>query len=279
VQKKLIQKYIRPLTPLPTSLTPAGQPMENIRCVLFDIYGTLFISGSGDIGLAEQNLARTKGIEELLIAYGIRQTVRALLSRFHGAIQSRHAALRQKGIDYPEVRIDQIWQEVLPIKARETVKQFALEFEWISNPAYPMPNLANLLSACREKEKSMGIISNAQFYTPWLFRWFLGADPEDLGFIPDLIFYSYRYEIAKPSPALFEMAAERLKTRGIQPSAVLFLGNDMLNDIYPARHVGFQTALFAGDERSLRIRTKDPRCRDLTPDLVVTDLGQLIQFI
>ena len=57
------------------------------------------------------------------------------------------------------------------------------------------------------------------------------------------------------------------------------LGNDMLNDIYPARNVGFQTALFAGDKRSLRLRTEDPRCRDLTSDLVVTDLGQLIQLI
>jgi hypothetical protein len=29
----------------------------------------------------------------------------------------------------------------------------------------------------------------------------------------------------------------------------------------------------------LRLRTEDPRCRDLTSDLVVTDLGQLIQLI
>jgi putative hydrolase of the HAD superfamily len=53
----------------------------------------------------------------------------------------------------------------------------------------------------------------------------------------------------------------------------------MLNDIYPARKAGFKTALFAGDQRSLRMRSDDPRCRDLTPDLVVTDLGQLIAVI
>jgi len=279
MQKALIQKYIRRLVPQPTSLTPTGQLQGDIRCVLFDIYGTLFISGSGDISFTDQSLSQVKAANRLLKTYGIRKDARSLLDEFQRAIQARHAELRKKGIDFPEVSIDQIWQKVLQIRERETVRQFALEFELISNPAYPMPHLANLLSACRQKEKSMGIISNAQFYTPWLFRWFLKAEPEGLGFRSDLIFYSYRYERAKPSPSLFEMAAAKLAAEGIQTSDVLFLGNDMLNDIYPARHAGFQTALFAGDKRSLRLRTEDPRCRALKPDVVVTDLGQLIQLI
>jgi putative hydrolase of the HAD superfamily len=62
---------------------------------------------------------------------------------------------------------------------------------------------------------------------------------------------------------------------GVEPSAVLYVGNDMLKDIHPARSVGFRTALFAGDRRSLRLRQEDSRCRKLSPDLIVTDLGQL----
>jgi len=53
----------------------------------------------------------------------------------------------------------------------------------------------------------------------------------------------------------------------------------MLNDIYPAQKVGFQTALFAGDKRSLRLRNDDPRCKNLKPDLVITDLIQLLDHI
>jgi len=53
----------------------------------------------------------------------------------------------------------------------------------------------------------------------------------------------------------------------------------MLNDIYPANAIGFQTALFAGDQRSLRLRTDDPRCVNLKPDLVLTDLAQLLKYI
>jgi putative hydrolase of the HAD superfamily len=160
-----------------------------------------------------------------------------------------------------------------------TIRKFAIEFELITNPVYPMPNLESTLSGCRQKGLLMGIISNAQFYTPLLFNWFLNAEIEDLGFDPGLLFYSHRFEVAKPSPLLFEMAAETLHSKGIEPACALYVGNDMLNDIYPATAMGFQTALFAGDRRSLRLRTDDPRCADLSPDLVITDLGQLDQYI
>jgi len=279
INKKSIQKYIRPLKPIATSLTPAGDLIDGIRCVLFDIYGTLFISGSGDISSAKQNSPQMEAIELLLAKYEIDKTPRALLDALQRAIKARHAALRDTGIDFPEIKIDRIWQQVLQADDKDRIRQFAAEFELISNPVYPMPNLSELLSACRQQGLLMGIISNAQFYTPWLFQWFLGSDPEGLGFSPDLIFYSYIFERAKPSPALFKKAAGKLTEKGIQPASVLYIGNDMLNDIYPAQNTGFKTALFAGDQRSLRLRTADPRCQNLTPDLVLTDLGQLIGLI
>ena len=279
IHKILFRKYIRRLTPLPTSLTPTGRLKGAVRCMLFDIYGTLFISESGDISLVEQDPTQLGSIENLLGKYEIHKSVRTLLDELHGAIQSRHAELHNMGIDFPEVRIDQVWQQVLQINAQATVRQFALEFELITNPVYPMPNLANLLSACRQKKIPMGIISNAQFYTAYLFDWFLFSGLEDLGFCPELIFFSYKFEIAKPSAALFKMAAEKLKEKEIPPASTIYIGNDMLNDILPAKTAGFQTVLFAGDRRSLRLRSDNPRCRHLKPDLVVTDLAQLIQLV
>lgn len=279
VNKESIQKYLHPLAPLKTSLTPAGKLREEIKCVLFDIYGTLFISGSGDIDRTEPDSPQLAQLKELLAEYRIHKTPRTILEELNGAVNARHAALRQRGVDFPEVNIDQIWRQVLQNEDQTAVRQFAAEFEFITNPAFPMPHLVDLLTACREQGLLMGIISNAQFYTPCLFEFFFDSGPEGLGFSPDLIFYSYRFAVAKPSVALFETAAARLKAKKIKPAWVLYIGNDMLNDIYPAKLTGFQTALFAGDRRSLRLRADDPRCRDLTADLVVTDLGQLIQFI
>jgi putative hydrolase of the HAD superfamily len=275
MKKALINKYLQPLAPLPTSLSPRGDLRQRIQCILFDIYGTLFISGSGDINLDQQNAPPLEQIKQLLDQYAIPQSPRQILEKLYNSIETRHGVLRNRGVDHPEVIIEQIWRQVLKINDPFTIKQFAVEFELITNPVGPMPNLASMLSACRRKNLVMGIISNAQFYTPFLFDWFLNSDVEALGFDPELLFYSYRYETAKPSPTLFKMAAEKLASKGIPPGAVLYIGNDMLNDIYPANAIGFQTALFAGDKRSLRLRTDDPRCADLRPDLVLTDLGQL----
>ena len=273
---KYIQKHIQPLSPIPTSTPQAGRLKEEVRCILFDIYGTLFISGSGDISLARQNSPHVDSIRTLLDRHDIQFTPRVLLKKFQDTIKTRHAALRQRGIEFPEVQIDHIWQQVLGTDPKINIEAFAVEFEYITNPVYPMPGLANLLTACRKMGLLMGIISNAQFYTPYLFKWFLGHTPEDLGFSPELVFYSFKFEMAKPSQALFKMAADKLIEKEIAPSSVLYIGNDMLNDIYPSKNSGFQTALFAGDKRSLRLRTEDSRCMDLTADIVVTELCQLI---
>ena len=125
----------------------------------------------------------------------------------------------------------------------------------------------------------MGIVSNAQFYTPYLFNWFLDSIPEDLGFTSDLIFYSYKSGHAKPSPLMFEAAAKNLRNMDISAHSVLYIGNDMLNDIYPAKLVGFKTALFAGDARSLRLRENHPKCQNLSADLVITDLVQILELL
>jgi putative hydrolase of the HAD superfamily len=277
MKRALINKYLHPLAPLPTSLLPRGSLQQNIQCILFDIYGTLFISSSGDINLDQQNSPPYEQIKQLLARYAIAQSPRRILEKLYETIETRHGVLRNRGVDHPEVIIEQIWRQVLKINDPNTIKQFAVEFELITNPVGPMPHLASMLSACRRKNLLMGIISNAQFYTPCLFNWFLNSDIEALGFDTGLLFYSYQHEIAKPSPTLFKMAAEQLASKGIRPEAVLYIGNDMLNDIYPAGAIGFQTALFAGDRRSLRLRSDDPRCADLRPELVLTDLGQLAQ--
>lgn len=279
IERKSIQRYLRCLVPLPTSLRPGGVLKEEIKCVLFDIYGTLFVSGSGDISIADKKSPKIEEIKGLLTKYSIRISPQSLLDELYRTIKERHRELRNRGVDFPEVNIDLIWMKVLSNDDITVVRQFAVEFELIVNPVSPMPNLENMLTACRDRCQSMGIISNAQFYTDYLFKWFLGSDLNGLGFDPELVYYSYQFQIAKPSAMLFQIAAQKLKERAIMPSNVLYVGNDMLNDIYPAKAIGFQTALFAGDRRSLRLRADDPRCKDLRTNLVITDLDQLIPHL
>jgi putative hydrolase of the HAD superfamily len=274
-----ISEYIKPIFPLPTSLKPGGKLEQNVKAILFDLYGTLFISDSGDIGMAKKKSPQMERLESLLQQFEIKKGSQTVIKQFYESIESRHKILKKKGVDFPEVEIDQIWMNVLDNDDLETAREFAVKFELIVNPVYPMPHLKQLFSACQDSNMLMGIISNAQFYTPYLFHWFLDSTPENLGFHPDLIFYSYKFGVAKPSAFMFQIAAENLKNMDIPADAALYVGNDMLNDMYPAKNVGFKTGLFAGDARSLRLRENDPQCKNLSVDLVITDLVQLLDYL
>jgi putative hydrolase of the HAD superfamily len=270
-----IDGYLAPMKPLPTAVTPGGTLAGKIECVLFDVYGTLFISGSGDIHTARKAPAPGPKLEHLVHKYSVEMTPQALVTEFSDVVERNHRRLKKEGIDYPEIEVDKIWQQILGIDDIEQVRRFAIEYELIVNPVYPMPNLESLLAACSQQNLAMGIVSNAQFFTPLLFEWFLDARMENCGFDAGLVFLSYQLGCAKPSMKIFEMAAKAIKAKGLSTAATLFVGNDMLNDIFPARSLGFQTALFAGDARSLRLRQNDPRCRNLKANLILTDLAQL----
>ncbi|MBW1890814.1 MAG: HAD family hydrolase [Deltaproteobacteria bacterium] len=278
LNKLLAEKYIRPLEPLPTGLQPSGSIDGVVRCLIFDIYGTLLISGSGDVGTSMQAIRSDSRLRPLLLEFGIHRSPARLLEDFFSAINQRHAQLKASGTQYPEVKIDHIWTKVLDWPDRRSVRRFALAFELIANPIYPMPGLKRLIGKCR-KNGNMGIISNAQFYTPLLVEWFLGAALEQMGFQKDLLIFSYTSECAKPSEYLFQLAKKRLERRAVSPADVLYVGNDMLNDIMPAKKIGFKTALFAGDRRSLRLRENDERCRGVIPDIVITTLSQLMAYL
>lgn len=281
----IFERYTVPLAPLPTGLSSSGKPAHLVKAVLFDVYGTLFISASGDLGgirdegfisNGENNFPETrKALVTLMTDFGSHLSPEKLLRVYAGAIENEHHRLKERGLKYPEVQVDRIWKKILGFKDLSRARRFALGFELIINPVYPMPHAGRLINKVREAGLKMGIISNAQFYTPLLFEHFYGSRPENMGFDPNLLLYSYQLGHAKPSTLLFKIAAERLISYGISSENTLFMGNDMRNDILPAHRKGFQTALFAGDKRSLKLRQDDPGCRDIKPDFIITDLLQL----
>jgi len=270
----IMKSRLNLLAPIKTHLKKRGWLRYRIKAVIYDIYGTLFISNSGDIDETRESV-RLEKLKSLLEEYNIGIKADIVLNRYIKEIELSHNILKKRGIDYPEVKIDDIWMKVLETKEREFAKRFAIEYECIFNPVWPMPYLKELLDGCRSMSISMGLISNAQFFTPLLFNLFFNHTLEELGFDRKLVFLSYIYSHAKPSMFLFERAMDELLKKGISLKNVLYVGNDLLNDIYPAHRSGFQTALFAGDKRSLRLRGDI----DIKPDIVVTSLKELSENI
>ena len=273
------QNHIHYLEPIPSLHPTGGRLVKPVRAILFDIYGTLFISNSGDIGTAAKNLQGVSSLGDVCRRYDIDASPDQIAQRLFQCIRATHERKRKIGIAYPEIEIDTVWQSILGWQDRNQIRKFALEYEWRVNPSYPMPGLDETLRTIRHRDVVMGIISNAQFFTPLLFKWFLGDFPTALGFAPDLTVYSYQCGEAKPSGRLFNHCAKRLNEMGLSPESIVYVGNDMLNDIVPAAKAGWQTALFAGDRRSLRLRRDVEECRMIHPNLVITDLRQLLDWL
>jgi putative hydrolase of the HAD superfamily len=284
-------RHARPLTPIPTAQRAVLTPMAGIRAVLFDVYGTLFISASGDIASSEKQ-SRSRAMTEALEAAGLpadRNTAERAARILAEAIRRTHKRLRDGGLEYPEVDIRDIYGEVLAdlhdrglwreSPSRRLCEILAVEYESRSNPIWPMPGLLDTLRYLQERNVSLGIISNAQFYTPLLFPALLNRSLENLGFDPDLCVYSYRLLEAKPSPRLFRPPLEVLSRQEVKPKQALYVGNDRLNDIRPAVRAGMRTALFAGDSRSYRPREADPRIRGVREDVLLTDLRQILDIL
>jgi putative hydrolase of the HAD superfamily len=279
--REIISRLSRPLSPRPTGVPPTLPRLKGIRAVLFDVYGTLFISGSGDVGTATAG-SRGEAFDEAMRAVGLSppEDADAAAERLKAQIVKRQDELRATGTEYPEVEIVGVWARTLeslglPVPAQDVLEQLAIEYESRVNPVWPMPNCRETLDRLREAGLPLGIVSNAQFFTLELFPALLEVTRRELGFRPEWEFFSYRSEKAKPGEDLYRMAATALRPDGIRPHEALYVGNDLLNDVTPAAAVGFRTALFAGDARSLRLREDDARVAGVRPDCVVTDLAQL----
>jgi putative hydrolase of the HAD superfamily len=283
-----IRRLSSELQPQPTGFPVRVAALADIRAVLFDIYGTLLISASGDIGpaSAERN---EQALREALSASGLpvgrlAEDIRAA-DALVDAISEAQALRRADGIEFPEVDIISVWRQVLGQLFQGELdlgtddvrlRRLAVEYECRSNPVWPMPALRDTLDTLRASGRQLGIVSNAQFYTPLMFPALLDATVEELGFDPCLCAWSYELLEGKPSITLFQQVLNELASdHDIEPQQTLYVGNDMLKDIWPASQLGFKTALFAGDRRSLRLRKDDERCRRLNPDLVIDSLSQL----
>lgn len=281
------------IKPIPTGVEPRYSKEEGIKAILFDIYGTLLISSSGDIDqaeISEENLQQAFIAAGITITKGSNNVFDHILEDFEYTIRICHEASKLNKIPFPEIDILSVWKIVLIHARRKGLVSFNEDadimlmtcvFEFLSNKVHPMPGIKETIAALHGKDRPLGIVSNAQFYTPVLMNYFLNdkisMKERVKGFDRELTVFSYKFGKGKPDHTLYEELVPTLKWKfGIIPSEVLFVGNDMLKDIYASSQVGFKTVLFAGDKRSLRMRSDDERTAHLKPDHIVTELEQVL---
>jgi putative hydrolase of the HAD superfamily len=287
---------LEPMEPIPTGLKANYYRDATIKAVLFDIYGTLLISSSGDIGKAElspQNMQMALEAGNIKIISSSDITLDSILCDFEYTIKICHQEARKNDIPFPEVDILSIWEIVLIHAKRRKliayngdadIMRLTCTFEFLSNKVYPMPGMQSVVKKIGDLGMPVGIISNAQFYTPVIMNYFLtntiSLNESVQFFDPELTVFSYKLGMSKPDIRLFQELVPVLKKKyQLLPEQILFIGNDKHKDIFGAKQVGFKTALFAGDRRSLRLHSNETGLQSVQPDFVITELPQIEEIL
>ncbi len=279
--------------------------IDGVKAVLWDVYGTLMALSVGDL---ESALAKK---ETMRVAF--RRTIRefglgefldgdapeTLMRLYIHEIEKTHRRKSAHGVFSPEVKIERIWLRILRRLETKGYRpsngekgrgpDIALKIAYFFDDVYQTkalyPGARETLENVKALGLRQGIISNAQFYTPIALNMLLrgkndaGATPMKRIFDGRLVFFSHRLGVSKPNPVAFQRAKDRLLSMGIAAQRVLYVGNDVLNDMLPARAAGFGTVLFAGDKESLGLRKDRPECAGFEPDAVIKSVPQLLEII
>ena len=280
-----------PMRPQPTNIAPRLHRLPDVRAVIFDVYGTLLISGSGDVGTSDVS-ASNRQIVELMSEVGLDSDPELVpaTADLQAQILSMNGSIQSNDNPHPEVDIVEAWRRTLAerrqqsgqsqLESVEFLVRLTSRYEAIMNPTWPMPGAKELLPRLGAAGHRLGIVSNAQIFTiPLLEDLIEQRSLEAGGFDLDLCIFSNRFRQAKPGPRLFDVLRAALRSKGIEPSEAVYVGNDMLNDVCAASRAGLKTAWFVGDMRSCRSRDDDPRCRSVKPDLIIDDLMQLSECL
>jgi len=287
-----VREVMRPLVPSETGLVAKLPELPGIRAVVFDIYGTLLISGAGEIcpaaGASGEEFRSNDGERNTSAISFAKREVAEKGEGFFQIYQEtiiRHQERRRSfGVAFPEVDIREVWVDTLaalglPPRDADEVEDLSVRFECSVNPVWTMPGAAGVIEQVRLAGLKMGIISNAQFYTLPVMEGLFGTTLDGLGFDPSLRVFSFQLLEGKPSPRLFDELAGKAGECGIEPGQIFYLGNDMSKDVLPARATGFRTGLFAGDAASLRLGGCSVAEAFSLADAVITDLAQIPRLL
>jgi len=266
---------------LPVDYPSKCDRLTDIRAVICDVYGTLvhyWRDGFGDAVQKElmlleafKTVVQTFGMETALTKVNPSTPPEKTVSDFYnGLIALQHDQAKGKGVALPEIVIEKIWEVIITILKRhgyepscatgESVRDFSRKVAWTYN-FYALgrglyPGVVDSLSLLKEKNMVLGLLSNAQFYTPIDLTLMVRDQSNDTVddifelFDDELSFLSYEYLVAKPDQLLFRKLYDALYEFQILPSQTVFIGNDLVTDILPAQQAGMKTAFFTGDSNS-----------------------------
>lgn len=274
---------------------------KNIKVLLFDLYGTILKQDVGDL----EDTTSLENEKKLLISFKklkklyksknkIKCSSKKLKKLFLKYISKFHEEKRKKGVDFPEVKIEEVWKLILKEINHPQKDDKNFWFEIADNhqrciaERFLYNNSAEIFDYCIKNNIKLGIISNAQFYTEKDLLRLLKKTKQfknilsiyDI-FEKDLCFFSYKIGFSKPNMKIFDLVSKNLKHYNITMDETIFVGNDIFNDIYVGNKSNMKTCLVINPETKYRkndARIENVSADKLKPDFIVKDFIELVEY-
>ncbi|MDR2693117.1 MAG: hypothetical protein LBB74_02750 [Chitinispirillales bacterium] len=298
--------YPRRLTPL--RLGCAVDTLKGVRAVIVDVYGTMV--NYWRPGFEERDSREALLVEAfsgVVDRFGMGETLAAmnpaeppaktLFGFYHGLLALNRQKSAGEGTAQPEVRVEEVWSVIALMLKRngydadvhapwrgdpaDFARCLAYTYNFLSMGRELYPGAANALKRLKDSNMALGILSDAQFYTPVDLTLMLRDQSDgkvvDYGelFDTDLTFLSCEYGFVKPGEVLYRRLFDALYEYRITPEQTVVVGNDLMTDIAPAVALGMRTALFCGDDAMVFGRDGQGDGDCVLPDMVFYEWEEL----
>jgi FMN phosphatase YigB (HAD superfamily) len=283
---------------------PALRTMP-VKAVFWTVYGTLVAVPQGEILFEHpQEFVTSAALEKVIKEFRMWQS----MSRKPGAPSEYMWELYNKalttlrlagsaGEKFPEVQCERVWDDIVKKLCQkeytfdaatygpmnEYVKKIAYFYHASIQGSGAYPGAADALKLLADRGIVQGLLADGQCFTVGqLQRCLKQQDPDlnlDAIIPPALRIISAEKKARKPSDTLYKAAVAAAAARGLEPSAVLHVGSNLMRDLVPAKKHGFRTALFAGDKNSLVATPEQLQDRATRPKALITELPQVLDLL
>lgn len=299
-RKELI--WPKPPTPESASARPGIKLLPGVKCVLWNVYGTLLNIFQGEILFQHpkdivMDVALDKTIQEFKMWASMSRKPgqpSAYMKVIYDQVMMEQMGIGMPGGEkFPEKLSEKVWESIVNKlfqkdykfdvghygSLNEYSKKIAYFFHASLQGTAAYPGGVEAVRTLSEIGIRQGLFSEGQCFTPaQVRRAILNEEP---GLDPDLMIdrklriLSCEVGARKPSDRMFKKALEVTKSAGLQPEQVLFVSNRLEQDLGHGRKVGFRTALFVGDKSTLQAKPEQLKDPNLRPDLLLTRLDEL----
>lgn len=234
-----------------------------IKGILFDLYGTLI-----DIETDESMEEIYRAIAHYLTYHGVYLHRWEVRGRYYQIMNQQKEVSRE---GHPEIDVEAIWNEFLMregIKSSfdraQQAKVIAHIYRGISrNRLQLYPGVKRILNKLQKKYR-LALISDAQscYALPEIRA--VGLE----NYFESIVISSH-YGFRKPDSRLFQKALDNMK---LEPTEVIWVGNDMFRDIYGAQALGIKNIFIDSNQGAKSYK-------DVSPDYRVQQFEDVLKGV